>query len=224
MRLTTALDALREIGTRRFVTDIPPWLVRRRYLFYALALSDAVAPTPSQIPFRLDPVVEDDLPRLLSVRPGFYSLPQLQTRLQQGHLAFVGRSLETIVHLRWIFVGSVQLPYLARRLVLAPGEGYLDEVYTVPAWRRKGVEGTAAYEMQRAMHHRGFRRIICAIAAWNWIPRHVAEAQGYEQVGVGDYWNILGHRRLVVDGFVRDHRDGDLSVATSAAEEQGDGR
>jgi hypothetical protein len=213
MRLTTVFDVFRQIGAKRFLLEIPPWLVRRRYIFYAGLYTgspaDVVAP---QFPYRLDPVLEGDLHQLVALRPDVYTLPQLRARLQQGHLAFVGRSGGTTVHVRWIFVGSVYLPYLSRRLVLAPGEGYLDEVYTVPAWRRRGVETAAAVQMRTALHARGFRRIICAIAEWNRTPQQVGEAQGNERVGSGGYWDILGYKKFFWDGSVRDHGNGDVSV------------
>jgi hypothetical protein len=218
MGLATALDILRQIGAKRFALDIPVWVVRRRYIFYAGSYGRSGAAAGSGLPpypFRLDVVREQDLPQLVSLRPALYALPQLQARLDQGHLALVGRSRETIVHIRWVFVGSVYLSYLSRRLVLAPGEGYLDEVYTVPAWRRRGVEAAAAVQMREVLRARGLRRIIYAIAEWNRTPQRIGEAHGNERVGTGGYWNILGHKSFFWEGGVRDHGDGDLSVGAA---------
>ena len=212
MPLTSVLDVLHEIGAKRFLLEIPPWVLRRRYVFCAVAPAEAVALKPSRIPFRLDPVLEENAHDLVFGRPGVYTLSRVRARLQQGHLAFVGRSRDAIVHTRWVFVGSVYLPYLSRPLVLAPGEGLLDEVYTVPAYRRSGLESAAAVEMRRVLSARGFRRIICAIAAWNRTPQRVAAAQGWAIVGSGGYWNLLGHKRFFWEGRVQDDRDGSLRV------------
>lgn len=217
MSLITARDTFNQIGAKRFLLEIPPWLVRRRYIFYAgfYAGSPAgvAAPAPPPFPFSLDPVIEGDLHQLVALLPNLYTLPQLRARLQQGHLVFMGRSEDTIVHIRWVFVGSVYLPYLSRRLVLAPAEGYVDEMYTVPAWRRKGVETAMAVEMPGALRARGIRRIIGAIAAWNRVPQRMAEVHGLRQVGSGGYWNILGYKKFFWDGSVRDYGDGNLSIS-----------
>ncbi len=213
MRISAALDVLRNIGAARFLVEIPPWLLRPTYNFIAVDPS-AVRPLGgARIPFRLDVAGEGDLGDMLAARPGFYTLPQVQARLREGHLGFVGRSQGRVVHVRWVFVGSVYLPYLSRRLVLAPGEGFLDEIFTLPAFRRQGVLTAAAGEMTQLLQARGFRRIIGAMAAWNRVPQRVSEAQGYRRVGVGGYWNLFGYKRFFWRGLL-ESRDGDLYVGT----------
>jgi hypothetical protein len=211
--LANAYDALRTLGVRRFFLEIPPWIVRRCYFIYSMTPADAEPPVPCRVPFRLDAVREDDIPHLMAVRPGFYTETTVRARLRGGHLGFVGRSGDEIVHLRWVYVREVYLPYLFRRLVLAPGDGYLDEVYTARWWRGKGVETAAAYAMQRVLRARGYRRVICAIASWNLTPQRIAERQGYVKIGTAGYWVLPGVRKFFCHGHL-DGRSPDSLVVT----------
>jgi RimJ/RimL family protein N-acetyltransferase len=206
---------------------MPRWLVRRRYLFYAWTLapvdridgSSAHAALVRGAHRKSAPVTfalaeQPDLAGIMRARPRVYELADLQRRLRDGHLALIGRHGESIIHIRWIFRGAAYAPYLLRRLVLAPGEAFLDEVYTVPAWRRKGVETAAAMAMRDALGGVGVRRVYCAIASWNRVPQRVAEALGYERIGAGGYWNLGGLKRFFWDGALQDSRDG-LVVGTA---------
>jgi GNAT superfamily N-acetyltransferase len=196
------------LGVRGFLVEIPPWLLRRRYLFYGITPADA-RPLPSPpLPFRLDILLEQEIPDLVALRPDRYTPEGLLRRIHRGHLGLVGRSGTEIVHLRWVFVGAAWLPYLSRRLLLAPGEGLLDEVYTVPAWRRRGVETAAAQQTQRLLRARGFGRVLGVIASWNRAPLRLAERQGYQKLGEGGYWTLFGYRKFFWEGKVADGRGG----------------
>jgi RimJ/RimL family protein N-acetyltransferase len=207
-----ARDIIRQIGVGRFVLEIPPWLVRRTYLFYAAVPRPRIGSQRPDLPLRLEALNENAVDALVALRPSLYSNTQISERLREGHLAFLGRIDGAIVHARWIFVGSVHLPYLGHRLVLGPGEGYLDEVFTVPAWRHRGVEFAAAVAMHAVLHTSGFRRILCSIASWNRPPQRVAEKLGYEIVGACGYWNVLGYKKSFQSGAVVNGGDGRLRV------------
>jgi GNAT superfamily N-acetyltransferase len=202
-------DVLRVVGPRRFIFEVVPWAVRRRYVFYALTLPAAAQP-PALDAFRLDLATEADLALFVAARPERYTLPALTQRLGDGHLAFVGRVGESVAHLRWVFTRTVDVPYLRRRIVLDRGDVLLDEIYTMPAWRRKGVEGAVAVAMPRMLHEMGYRRILCAIASWNLAPQRVAAAHGYVRLGSGGCWALPGLRRYFWEGAVEDRPDGTL--------------
>ncbi|MDR7545433.1 MAG: hypothetical protein QN120_14405 [Armatimonadota bacterium] len=212
LQFNPALDAYRMLGVRGFLAEIPPWLLRRRYLFYGIRPADARPLSPPPLPFRLDVLSEKEIPDLVAFRPDRYTPDRLTNWIERGHLGLVGRSGAEIVHLRWVFVAAAPLPYLSRRLLLGPGEGLLDEVYTVPAWRRRGVETAAAHETQRLLRARGFTRVLCVIASWNRAPLRLVERQGYQRLGEGGYWNLLGYRRFFWTGKVADDGRGRLVV------------
>jgi len=213
----TIRDTISQLGIRRFLAEIPPWLVRRRYLVYSAIPHGVPAPDHGLPPLECSVLTEADSDSLAAFRPSVYTASQVRERLRRGHLAIVGRIDGVIVHARWIFVGSIELPYLERRLVLPSGDGYLDEVYTAPAWRRQRVEFAAAVAMHRRLRELGFQRIFCVIASWNRPPQRVAEALGYTLAGSCGYWNILGHKKFFRDGAVVDAAGGTLRVEAVTA-------
>jgi len=212
LRFRTACDVLRMLGPGRFALEIPPWVLRRQYVFYTVDPGDVPQTTGHDNGFALTLLSEEDLPAVVAVRPDTYTLAQLRARLRAGHLAFAVRRRDEIVSVRWIFVDSVYLPYLSRRLVLAPGEGFLDELYTMPRWRRKGAVTAAGQQIYGILHRRGFHRISCAIAAWNHLPQRLAEEIGYARVGRGGYWAVAGYRKYYWEGGLEERRRRDLVI------------
>lgn len=209
-RLSTARDVLRQLGPTRFSLEIPWWLLRRSYVFYTIDPRNVPQPEARDTAFPLTLITEEDLPDVISVRPGMYTLPQLRARLKAGHLGFAVRAGSEIVSSRWVFVREVHLPYLARRVVLGAGEGFMDELYTAPQWRQKGAVTASGQQIYRLLQARGFRRINCAIAAWNLLPRRLAEAFGYTRVGSGGFWSIAGYRKYFWEGGVEERNGQDL--------------
>jgi hypothetical protein len=211
-RLGMALDVLDHVGGRRFILEVLPWLLRRRYVFYAARADELAAPFEPKLSVRIDRINESDLTPIAATRPGIYSVAQLGGRLRQGHLGLVGRLGSEIVHIRWVFRGFILLPYLGHRLALEEGEGLVDEMYTVPAWRRMGVEAAVARQMPEIVQAHHFRRLIGVIAGWNRVPQRMAQLHGYRAVGSGGYWGLPGIRRFFCDGEVRLNVNGDLTV------------
>lgn len=169
-KLYTASDLFKEHGWMRFVGDIIPWLFHRRYIFYSQPIDDPVLLYSCQIPFRLEQVKEKDFPHLIKLRPGFYDLSLIRKRIKEGHICFLGWSGQKPIHIRWIFVRSLYLPYLHRTLILYPGEVYRDEAFTLPDYRRKGVYSYAGYLMRYALKELGYNRLFCMFASWNLSP------------------------------------------------------
>jgi len=213
-KIHIAVDLLKEHGWRRFIGEIIPWLFHRRYIFYSQPIDNPVLLYSCQIPFRLEQVKEKDLSHLIKMRPGFYDLSLLQKRKKDGHICFLGLSGQKPIHLRWVFIRSIYLPYLQRKLILYPGEVYVDEAYTLPGYRQKGVYSYAGYLMRHALKELGFDRLICMFASWNLSPQSQAERMGLEKVGEGGYWNIFGYKKYFWKGMVQDNGEKKISIRT----------
>lgn len=217
-RLAAAVEIACQVGAITVVRDVLPWLVRRRYVVIALTLPPARPAAPATRPIgaaarstasaarnlTLEVVGEADVDAVAAFRPTLYTSAGLRERLRQGHVGLVGRIDGRIVHSRWLFVGTVWLPYLRRRLVLAPDDVYLDEAYTHPAWRQRGVMTAVGDAMPAHLAARGVRRVLAMVAAWNRAPQRTAAAFGYRIVGTVGYWLVPGPRRLLVAGRVRE--------------------
>ena len=176
-------DLLSTYGWNRMLRVILPWLLVRRYNFYAESLADIPPVPPPQIPVRLDPLTERDYPELMSLRPHHYSRSILDRRLAEGHECVLARSSGTLVHVRWLFKRSVYLPYLDRTLTLAADEIYSDDAYTPPEHRRQGIYEHANVLIRTRLRETGYVRIIYAYASWQALAEKKARRSGDHMVG-----------------------------------------
>ncbi|MDR7419014.1 MAG: hypothetical protein QN178_08890 [Armatimonadota bacterium] len=214
MSVGVARDVLRMVGPARTVLHVVPWLVRRRYIFYALTLP--VADRSSSGGVDLTIATDQDLARLAWIRPQMYTLSQIEERIRDGHLPLIARRGEAVVHIRWVFTRTVYVPYLRRRLVLEDGDVLLDEIYTLPEWRRTGVERAVAVAMPPLLYRMGYRRVLGIVASWNLAPQRVAESFGYVRLGSCGYWTLPGLRRHIWEGAVEERPDGMVIVGRRA--------
>lgn len=191
--------------------EILPWLFHPHYFFYARSLDTPPPTFHCRIPIRLDRIKEKDLPLLQNIRRGFYDFTLLQERVKNGHLCFIGRSGQEPVHIRWVFVRSVYLPYLHRTLILSPEEAYGDEAFTIPRYRRKGVYSNCRYLLHNALQLLGYRRLSWAHAPWETGLLKSAEKNSFKKLGEAGYRNIFGNRKFFWKGQVHDHGDGKIS-------------
>ena len=213
-KIHIAVDLLKEHGWRRFIGTIIPWLFHRRYIFYFQPIDDPVLLHSCQIPFRLEQVKEKDISHLMKTRPGFYDLSFLRKRKKDGHICFLGFSGQQPIHIRWVYIRSIYLPYLNRTLILNPGDVYVDEAFTLPYYRQKGVYSYAGYLMRHSLKGLGYNRLICMFASWDLSLQSQAERIGLEKVGEGGYWNILGYKKYFWKGLVQDNSDKNISIST----------
>jgi hypothetical protein len=206
------LDLLRMHGLPKFAFRILPWLLRRRYFLYELNLASLGVVDEVTARVRLTEAGPADIPLLLGIRPGYYDVDLLGERFRRGHLCFIGWLGDRAVHLRWAFVGSCQVPYLRRALVLAPGEILSDEVFTVPGFRGEGIYQVCADLSRALLRRRGFRRYLAFFASWDGFLIQAAGRKGMMPIGEARWTLGPACRRLRLRGALREMGEGRISV------------
>jgi len=214
-KLVTAFDLAKSFGWRMFLGEIVPWLFVRRYFFCSRVIQDLVPESPAQVPLRLELAAQKDLPNLMALRPHYYKLQVLQKRLEEGHICFLGWRGNRPIHVRWIFVKSLYLPYLHRTLLLAPGQVYFDEAYTAPEYRGRRIFGVAGNFVRLRLGEMGYKSEISLFASWQARSRTLAGRIEREKVGEAKIVNWPGLRKFYWKGSIRDHGDGKISVVRS---------
>jgi len=207
-RMRTAADIHRRLGTRRFAKEVIPWLFHRRFFFYAQPLEGEFFRPSPKLRFRLVRADEKMLRPLPDIRPGFYHHSLLRKRLSEGHICFLGWNREELIHIRWAFVRSCSPSYLRRTILLPEDETFIDEAFTPPGYRRRGVYTYAGYLMRLMLQEMGYKRLTCAFASWNEAPQRMSERLGMHRVGEGGYFLFPGGRKYFWRGTVRETRDG----------------
>jgi hypothetical protein len=207
------VDLFREYGWMKFFGKIIPWLFRRRYIFLSGPTNHPISFLQAEIPFRLELAKQRDLKYLIKLRPHFYELRQIQERIKQGHLCFLGWSRNEPMHIRWVFVCSRFLPYLHRTIRLTPGEVYTDEAYTARDFRHKGVYSYAGCLLRKFLKDMGYRRIVLALPAWSMFLMNTAESFRMEKIGEGGYWNLFGCKKYFWKGTAWKQNNGKIFIA-----------
>lgn len=214
-KFLTAYDLAQRFGWQRFLGSIVPWLFIRRYVFCSKSIYDLPPESPPAVPLRLELATEKDLPFLMALRPHYYELRILQKRLEEGHLCFIVWRGNRPVHVRWMFVKSLYLPYLHRTLLLSSGQVYFDEAYTIPEFRGRGIFHTARNGIRLRLGELGYQSEISVFASWQAYSQSIAVRIKREKVGEGKIVNWPGLRKFYWKGAVQDHGDGKISILPS---------
>ncbi|MGD2245869.1 MAG: hypothetical protein PVI11_04900 [Candidatus Aminicenantes bacterium] len=205
-------DMVKEFGWPKLLTEIVPWLVNRRYLFFSQKIEYPSNIPEAAIPFHLSRMDENDIEKILTLRTGFYDPDILRRRLREGHICFMGWAHDRPIHLRWVFIRSVYLPYLHRNLVLRPGEVYGNETYTLPQLRKHGILVRAGFLVRKYLKERGFRRILFAASSWDLYMQAYAGKMKFNKVGEGGYRNLFGKKKFYWQGGVKELGSKKISI------------
>lgn len=212
-KVTVGRDLCRVHGPAKFFGRILPWMLHRRYFLFEGSVSTALPPFSPSIPARLTVAGPDDMPLLLSARPAHYDLRRLHERLRRGHICFVAWLGREPVGIRWAFRGSVYLPYLSRTLDLAPKEIFFDEVYTVPRFRRQGIDDQNLRFMLSWFKEQGFQTHFCLLTSWDTYLHRRYESFGMKKAGEINRVGGLGKKRYRVEGRIQEKSGGRISLA-----------
>ncbi|MBN1222538.1 MAG: hypothetical protein JXB23_04780 [Candidatus Aminicenantes bacterium] len=214
-KFLTAYDLAQRFGWRTFLDKIVPWVFVRRYVFCSKSISEPIPESPSAVPLRLELATEKDLPALMALRPHYYELQVLQKRMQEGHLCFLGWSLDSPIHVRWVFVKSLYLPYLHRTLLLSSKQVYFDEAYTSPEFRGRKIFSMAGNRVRLRLWELGYKSEISIFASWQACSQTLAARIECEKVGEAKIVNWLGLRKFYWKGSIQNHGDGKISIFPS---------
>lgn len=195
------LDICRALGVRQALRLAPQWIVRPRFLVLLRVFDDKPPAIARDEIIQWSTLKADDTSCLSSLNPAL-SEDEIRRRLAEGQeceLAFVG---EDLVHYIWRTTKPVYLPYLRRTYLPSPGEIFVMEVFTPPAFRRHGIYIQSIARTGARARQSGLRRQSSHVAWWNTPVLHTANKTGAQVVGTVGYWNLGFHRHYFATGRV----------------------
>lgn len=155
----------------------------RRVIVMVRPLDEPIPDLLPGLPAVIARLTEEDLPAYRRFRPD-QPADEVQKRMARGDRCFAAWYERRIVHAAWAATGRVHVPYLRRDLILEPGEAYMHDSYTLPAYRGYGLaKAEGVYRLQHFWQE-GYRRGLCVVAVENKIGFHPLEALGYRAVGL----------------------------------------
>jgi hypothetical protein len=86
-------------------------------------------------------------------------------RLRDGHRCFMGIEEATgkLTNYRWMCTVSTYIPELRRYLLLNPDETYVYDLYTLPEFRRRGIDAYTRHWIYSHLRDTGFRKVYAYI-------------------------------------------------------------
>jgi GNAT superfamily N-acetyltransferase len=110
------------------------------------------------LPVAVAPLTTEDLDAYRRFRPD-QSSDAVRARLARGDVCLATWHAGRIVQGMWVSMGRAHLPDLRCDLYLPPGTAYVRDVYTLPAYRGRGLASSAAARRLRSYPERGFRTV-----------------------------------------------------------------
>ena len=176
---------------------------KREFLVLTRSLQTLPAVPPPARPVTLRRAEPADLALFQGVIPPS-ELGHARQRLAHGHHCFLALDGDRLAAYCWATtridpsMGYLQLP-------LQPGDAYLDDAYTIPAYRRQGIQMAVHRYRLAYMQQQGCRRAILLIEPDNTASLQLAQRLGYRQVSRLTFRRILWKRTFYYhDGGVLD--------------------
>jgi hypothetical protein len=179
----------------------PGWFLGREFHVVATAIDvrvDVAAPPAA----RCDVLREKDLIAFVRACPAM-SAREVRRRWGEQQVCLVCWIGTEVASYRWDTAAATYLPYLGRRLRVAPGDVITLETRTLPGHRRTGAGSVLLKAKLDSVRGHGVRRLVGLVAAWNRPSLAWAAAVGWAQLGVVGYRRVGWRRRYFVEGALR---------------------
>jgi ribosomal protein S18 acetylase RimI-like enzyme len=162
------------------------------YLVLARSLQDPLPESDFNSSINMRQAAESDLGLFSGLIPNS-TLEHFRHRLNNGRHCFIALDGVKLAAYCW---ASTQIEYKFDNIeiTLKPGDAYLDDAFTLPAYRRKGIQ--KALHLYRLVHMRklGCRRAVLVVRDNNLASRKLLENLGYKPADWLSFRRILWWR------------------------------
>jgi ribosomal protein S18 acetylase RimI-like enzyme len=159
--LSKAVAIRRELGWRVLFWRILGFLGFRRVVLFRRGIEATARIQPPEEPVEFGRLQREALGDYLDFRPDA-DPSDLEERFEAGDACHVARTNGRIVAARWSSTREVSIGYLGHRSELPPGEAYLYDAYTTPAFRRRGIAVALSRHIFMLLHGQGVRNMLSA--------------------------------------------------------------
>jgi ribosomal protein S18 acetylase RimI-like enzyme len=173
---------LRQGVIRLLVMKILTTFYRRMFLMVR-PLNTTIPYMHPRLPVTIQRLTEKDLSAYSRFRPD-QCMNVIRARLTRGDQFFAAWNEGHIVHAVWVSIERVYVPYLRRDLILQPGDVYLYDSFTSPAYRGYDLAAARSVHMMHHYQQEGYRRMVCLIAVENESGLRAVQKLGYQSVGL----------------------------------------
>jgi hypothetical protein len=184
----------------------PLWLIRPSYRILVRDLAGPL-PEPGRSDLSCARLTEGDVPMLLEADP-LLTRAEIRRRLRDGEECYLYCLGPDLAHYRWETTRPTYLPYIGKTARPLADDVFACGAFTVPRYRRRGVQSAACLLSLARQRDADLRRSITDVAWWNTpslrverdkAGRSVAGAIGYWRLGLSRHYQATGRVRLGPD-------------------------
>jgi ribosomal protein S18 acetylase RimI-like enzyme len=189
MRVQAQRDGWRQTGRWLVGTIISLPYCRIEYTVFARSLMKPLPTAEPRMPVDLRPATQTDLARFDGLVPPS-ELSHFSRRLANGRFCFLALDGENLAAYCW---ASTQVEFDIDNLEmrLQPGDAYVDDAYTVPAYRRQRIQTAVHLFRLGYMRDLGCQRAILIVDDKNTASQRLVRKLGYRE------WDHLTFRRVL---------------------------
>lgn len=157
--LRRAREILRQGGFRLLLVKVLGETVHRRAVIMAFDLVGASTPPPARIAFDVEFLDEREIDEFLDFHP-FARRDEIVARFERGERCLVARRRGRLVSAQWAAPRGAPIADLEVWPRLAPGEIYVYDAFTDPAFRGWGAYPAVADGLVRRFAQEGYVRMV----------------------------------------------------------------
>ena len=180
-RLQRAWQVLRREGLRSFWFKFLGVLGYRRLFLLSRSLTEPIPAVSASLPLTMNWLTPAELTEYLAFRSAT-GAEQIADRLKRNQRCLVARAQGRWVGAMWADTQRAWIEYLERELPLAPGEVYLFDAYTNPAFRGQAIAPAMSAELLRRFRDEG-----CPRALRGTLPENLAALRAHAKAGFQTY-------------------------------------
>lgn len=163
---------------------------RIEYIVFTRSLEEPLPEFKSDLPLRFQIA---DLASFSSVRKAILpaEFRRLKKRLLKGRICLLAYWKDEIAYYGWIS-DKIDFETDNMELKLSPGDAYLDDAYTLPAFRDMGIGSGGALQRLRYIKEKGYKRSVLIVNSKNLPPQRISKKYGYQEAD-----RLILHRILM---------------------------
>jgi ribosomal protein S18 acetylase RimI-like enzyme len=192
LRLQAQRDGWRQTGRWLIGTLISVPFCRIEYTVFARSLMEPLPTAEPRMSVSMRPATQTDLARFDGLVPPS-ELRHFARRLAHGRYCFLALDGENLAAYCW---ASTQIEFDIDNLEmrLRPGDAYVDDAYTVPAYRRQRIQTAVHLFRLGYMRDLGCQRAILIVDEKNTASQRLVRKLGYQEADHLSFQRVLWKR------------------------------
>ncbi|MCR4405525.1 MAG: GNAT family N-acetyltransferase [Anaerolineae bacterium] len=181
-------------GASRWLIEVLALLPYRHieYIVFVRSLREPLPVVTPRLPVTLRPATEADLTRFQGLVPPS-EIRYFSQRLAHARHCFLALDGEQLAAYCWATT-QVESHVDNLELKLQPGDVYVDDAFTVPAYRRQGIQTAVHLYRLQYMKDRGCQRAILIVSEDNVASQQLVRKLGYQEIDRLSFRRILWKR------------------------------